>query len=63
MGKAIYGATGGPDPRLLAEMVALRARVRALEAELSEYRDRARADLSSHQLDLELMASSDTALV
>ncbi len=63
MGKAIYGAMGGPDPRLLAEVVALRARVRALEAELSEYRDRGREDLAGHELDLELFAPSDTALV
>ena len=64
MGKAIYGATGGPDPRLVAELMALRARVRALEAELSEYRDAAaRADLARHELDLHLMAVPDTALV
>lgn len=63
MGKAIYGALGGPDPRLVAEVAALRARVRALEAELSEYRDQAREDLSSHELNLELLASSDRALV
>lgn len=63
MGKAIYGATGGPDPRLVAELMGLRARVRALEAELSEYRNAARADLDRHELDLQLMTVSDTALV
>ena len=32
MGKAIYGAVGGPDPRVLAELATLRARVNALVA-------------------------------
>jgi len=63
MGKAIYGAVGGPDPRLAAELVALRARVRALEAELSEYRSAAPAERIDQDLDLQLLGSSDTALV
>jgi hypothetical protein len=63
MGKAIYGAIGGPDPRMVAELATLRARVRALEAELSEYRDAHRGDLTQHDLDLQLLASPDTALV
>lgn len=63
MGKAIYGATGAPDPRLVAEVLALRARVRALEAELSEYRSAQGADLSGPELDLHLLTASDTALV
>jgi len=63
MGKAIYGAVGGPDPRVLAELATLRARVRTLEAELSEYRNADRADLTEHDLDLQLLASPDNALV
>lgn len=63
MGKAIYGFAGGPDPRLVAELAALRARVRQLEAELSEYRNAAPVTLTEPDLDLALLTSSDTALV
>lgn len=63
MGKAIYGFVGGPDPRVAAELATLRARVRQLEAELSEYRDAAPVSLTEPDLDLALLATSDTALV
>ena len=63
MGKAIYGVRGGPDPRTAAELATLRARVRQLEAELSELRRNGRADFAGDDLDLELLASQDTALV
>lgn len=63
MGKAIYGATGGPDPRLAAELATLRARVRALEAELSEYRSAASAEFTEDDLALQRLAAPDTALV
>lgn len=38
MAKALYGFSGGPDPRVLAELVSLRSRVRDLEAEVSALR-------------------------
>ena len=63
MGKAIYGAVGGPDPRVVAELATLRARVRALEAELTEYRDADRTELRERDLDLELLTTRDNALV
>lgn len=63
MGKAIYGVLGGPDPRTAAELATLRARVRQLEAELSELRRADRVELSDPDLDLELLTSQDTALV
>jgi hypothetical protein len=63
MGKAIYGVLGGPDPRTAAELATLRARVRELEAELSELRRAERVDFAEHDLDLALLASQDTALV
>ncbi len=34
MAKALLGHVGGPDPRMVAEMRRLQARVRDLEAEL-----------------------------
>jgi hypothetical protein len=63
MGKAIYGVLGGPDPRTAAELAHLRARVRQLEAELSELRRAEHADFTDHDLDLALLTSQDTALV
>jgi hypothetical protein len=63
MGKAIYGVLGGPDPRTAAELATLRARVRELEAELSELRRAEHVDFADHDLDLELLTSQDTALV
>ena len=63
MGKAIYGVLGGPDPRMVAELATLRARIRALEAELSELRRAERVEFADHDLDLELLTSQDTALV
>ncbi|MGB7983107.1 MAG: hypothetical protein WCF36_20175 [Candidatus Nanopelagicales bacterium] len=71
MGKAIYGRYGGIDPRTQAEVLALRAKVRELEAELAEVRATAAARMApdldapmigSH-LDLALLTSSGTALV
>jgi hypothetical protein len=38
MAKALYGHTGGLDPRLVAEVTSLRARVRELEAEVERLR-------------------------
>ena len=38
MAKALYGFSGGPDPRVLAELASLRGRVRELEAEVSALR-------------------------
>jgi hypothetical protein len=63
MGKAIYGVLGGPDPRTAAELATLRARVRELEAELSELRRSEHIDFADHDLDLALLTSQDTALV
>jgi hypothetical protein len=63
MGKAIYGALGGPDLRTAAELATLRARVRQLEAELAELRSAESVDFADHDLDLELLTSQDTALV
>ena len=63
MGKAIYGVRGGPDPRTAAELATLRARVRQLEAELSELRRAEHVDFTDHDLDLALLTSQDTALV
>ncbi len=63
MGKAIYGVLGGPDARTAAELATLRARVRQLEAELSELRGAEHVDFADHDLDLALLTSQDTALV
>jgi hypothetical protein len=63
MGKAIYGVLGGPDPRTAAELATLRARVRQLEAELSELRSAEHVGFADHDLDLALLTSQDTALV
>ncbi len=63
MGKAIYGVLGGPDPRTVAELATLRARVRQLEAELSELRRAGTVDFPDDDLDLALLTSQDTALV
>lgn len=57
MAKALYGFSGGPDPRVLAELASLRARVRELEAEVTTLR----AQLLVTE-DLEtLLTSQDTA--
>ncbi len=48
MSKALYVYRGCPDPRLAAELAALRSRVRELEAEVAVLRgagDEAQADL------------------
>ncbi len=71
MGKAIYGLYGGVDPRTQAELLALRNRVRELEAELADLRAGAAplgaggldAPLADSELDLELLTASQTALV
>jgi len=63
MGKAIYGMLAGPDPRTAAELATLRARVRALEAEVAELRRAEGVDFADHDLDLELLTAQDTALV
>ncbi len=70
MGKAIYGLYGGVDPRTQAEVLALRAKVRQLEAELAQLRATAGslvapdldAPMTEPDLDLELL-TSETALV
>ena len=61
MAKALYGFHGGPDPRVQAELVTLRARVRELEAELAALRT-GPVDLDP-QLDLDLLTAPDAALV
>ena len=38
MAKALYGFSGGPDPRVLAELASLRSRVRELETEVATLR-------------------------
>lgn len=38
MSKALYAFHGGADPRVLAELASLRARVRQLEEELAQAR-------------------------
>ena len=63
MGKAIYGALGGPDPRTAAELATLRARVRQLEAELAEVRRAEQLEFAANDLDLALLTAQDTALV
>ena len=63
MGKAIYGFVGGPDQRVASELATLRARVRQLEVELSEYRDAEPVSMTEPDLDLALLTSSDSALV
>jgi hypothetical protein len=63
MGKAIYGVVGGPDPRTAAELATLRARVRELEAEVSQLRRAQDGAFVDHDLDLELLTAADTALV
>lgn len=63
MGKALYGFQGGPDPRLLAELAMLRARVRALEAQVAMLRAAGEEPQSAGELDIEMLASSDPALV
>lgn len=40
MSKALFGHLGGPDPRMLAEVARLRARVAQLQAENDELRAR-----------------------
>lgn len=61
MAKALYGFHGGPDPRVQAELVMLRARVRELEAELAALRT-GPVDLDP-ELDLDLLTAPDAALV
>jgi len=63
MGKAIYGALVGSDPRTAAELATLRARIRELEAEVSRLRRAEHLSLRDDELDLELFAAQDTALV
>jgi hypothetical protein len=63
MGKAIYGALGGPDPRTAAQLATLRARVRELEAEVAALRRADQVYLADHDLDLELLTAQDDALV
>jgi uncharacterized protein involved in exopolysaccharide biosynthesis len=60
MAKALYGVHGGGDPRLEAELAALRARVRELEAEVAALR--AQEQLAAEDLDL-LLTPQDAALV
>jgi hypothetical protein len=62
MAKALYGFHGARDPRVEAELATLRARVRELEAEVAELRAVA-GGVPDDALDLELLASSDAALV
>lgn len=62
MSKALYGFVGGPDPRLLAEVVALRARVRELEAEVALLRSSHAGEPRDEALDLDLLVA-DPALV
>lgn len=62
MSKALYGFVGGPDPRLLAEIVALRARVRELESEVAMLRSGAAGELRDDAIDLDLFVQ-DPALV
>jgi hypothetical protein len=52
MAKAIYGHLG-VDPRLLAEVARLRARVRDLEAEVERLQEEARP------LDIDLLLADD----
>ncbi|MGB8020653.1 MAG: hypothetical protein WCF04_05450 [Candidatus Nanopelagicales bacterium] len=63
MGKALYGFQGGPDPRLLAELAMLRARVRTLEAQVALLRAAGQEPPAAGELGLELLTSSDPALV
>lgn len=59
MAKALYGFSGGPDPRVLAELASLRSRVRELEAEVAALRAQliVTEDLQS------LLTTQDAALV
>lgn len=58
MAKALYGFSGGPDPRVLAELASLRSRVRDLEAEVSALRAQ---QLVTEDLENLLTASTEDA--
>ncbi len=60
MAKALYGVHAGGDPRVVAELASLRARVRELEAEVAALR--AQEQLAAEDLDL-LLTTQDAALV
>jgi hypothetical protein len=59
MAKALYGFSGGPDPRVLAELASLRSRVHELESEVAALRAQliVTEDLQS------LLTTQDAALV
>lgn len=63
MGKALYVFQGGPDPRLLAELATLRERVRHLETQVALLRAAREETAAPGELDLEVLAASDPALV
>jgi hypothetical protein len=58
MAKALYGHMSVADPRLLAEIGRLRARVRELEQLVDRLEFERGMDLGSLELDSELVAAS-----
>jgi hypothetical protein len=60
MAKALYGHQGGSDPRMLAELGALRARVRELEVVVAQLTRQVDVRLDEEARDL---LKSDIALV
>lgn len=61
MAKALLGHLGGPDPRILGELVRLRRRVGDLEAEV--LRLRAQNDALAAVLDGDRLVADDIAAV
>jgi hypothetical protein len=61
MAKALLGAVGGPDPRLIAEVRRLRERQRQLEDEVVRLRDENDALIASMSDPAPLLSQLDEA--